>query len=108
MNKVSFKQREAKHLALAVRADGNVLDLSGADLFFGVKKTKGDSAYIMSKVDTDFNKSEAAVGQVSIFLDSTDLDQEAGLYVAELKIEFLDGTVDKSLDLALVIEPAVT
>ena len=107
-SKVSFKRGEAKHLTLTVQANGAAVNLTGADLLLGVKKTKADSEFVLSKADQDFNKTQAGVGIVSVFLSSSDLDREAGLYVAELKVEFPDGTVDKSLDLALVIEPAVT
>jgi hypothetical protein len=107
-NKVSFKQGEAKHLTLSVQADGGPVNLGGADLLLGVKKTKGDSDFVLAKVDGDFEKSQAGDGIVSLFFSSAELNREAGLYVAELKIQFPDGTIDKSLDLALVIEPAVT
>ncbi|MBW1991558.1 MAG: BppU family phage baseplate upper protein [Deltaproteobacteria bacterium] len=106
--KVIFKRGEAKHLTLSVSQDGSAVDLSGATLFLGVKKSKTDSGFVLSKTDGEFNKSQAGDGVVSVFLSESDLDQEAGLYVAELKVEFPDGTIDKSLDLALVIEPAVT
>ncbi len=106
--KVSFKRGEAKHLALQVKADGSAVDLSGAALFLGVKKSKADSDFSLFKADSDFDKSRASEGIVSVFLSSADLDRETGLYVAELKIQFPDGTIDKSLDLALVIEGAVT
>lgn len=107
-SKVSFKRGEAKRLTLKVQANGAPVDLSGAELLLGVKKTKADSEFVLSKADGDFNKAQAGDGIVSVFLSSSDLDREAGLYVGELKVDFPDGTVDKSLDLALVIEPAVT
>jgi hypothetical protein len=56
----------------------------------------------------DFNKSQAGDGIVSVFFSSAELDREAGLYVAEPKVQFPDGTIGKSLNLALVIEQAVT
>lgn len=107
-NKVIFKQGEAKHLTLSVKMNGSAVDLAGADLFLGVKKTKIDTDFVLSKADGDFDKSQAGDGIVSVFFSKVDLEREAGLYVAELKVEFPDGTIDKSLDLALVIEPAVT
>jgi hypothetical protein len=107
-NKVSFKQGEAKHLTLSVQTDGRAVDLAGADLFLGVKKTKGDGDFVLAKGDGEFDKSQAGDGIVSLFFSSAELNREAGLYVAELKVQFPDGTVDKSLDLPLVIEAAVT
>ena len=107
-SKVSFKQGEAKHLTLTVTMNGNAVDLSGADCFLGVKKSKVDSDFVLSKADENFNKAQAGDGIISVFLSSSDLNREAGLYVGELKVAFPDGTLDKSLDLAFIIEPAVT
>lgn len=106
--KLQFKRGEAKAVTFALTAEGSPLSLVGATLFFGVKRAKSDPAYVIQKADSAFDKSGADQGQVGLFFTSNDLDQEPGLYVAELKVEFPDGTVDKSADLALLIEAAVT
>lgn len=105
---VAFKQKEAKILTLTVTENGNPVNLAGAELFLGVKKNKSDASYVFSKADADFNKAQAASGIVTVFLTNTDLDQEAGPYVAELRVSYLDGTIDKSTDLILIINKAIT
>ena len=109
MNKqVTFKQKEAKILTLTINENGNPVNLTGTELFLGVKKHKNDVGYVFSKADADFNKAQAASGIVTVFLTPIDLDQEAGPYVAELRVGYLDGTIDKSTDLILVINQAIT
>lgn len=107
-NLAVFKQREAKTLTLTVKEDGNPVNLEGAQLFLGVKKYKEEATYAFFKGDGEFNKTRAADGVVSVFLSAADLDQEPGPYVGELKVNYPDGTIDKSMDLTLVINQAVT
>ena len=108
MASMSFKQGEAKSLTLTVKEDGAGVDLSAATLFLGAKKAKADMDFIIQKEDADFDKSQAASGVVSVFLSATDLNINPGPYVAELKVTFPNATIDKSADLAFVIEAAVT
>jgi hypothetical protein len=104
---VTLKQKEAKPIKFVAQADGAPMNLSGATLFFGVKQTKNDTSFVFSKDDTQFDKSKAADGIVAVFLDTADTNQVPGAYVGELKIEFLDGSIDRSDDLNVVIEQAV-
>lgn len=104
---LTFKQKEAKPLTLTVREDGNPVNLTGAGLFLGVKRNKSDAEYVFFKEDEDFNKTDAANGVVSVLLSTSDLDQIAGPYVGELKVSYLDGTIDKSADLQIIINQAV-
>ena len=105
-----LKQGEAKTLTLTVKEDGAPADLTGATLFLGVKKIKSDQEYTFSKDDEDFDKGQAAQGTVSIFLAAADTGQEPGPYVGELKVTFPGSpqVVEKSGDLALVVQEAVT
>jgi hypothetical protein len=107
-DKISFKVGEAKTLILTVKANGSVLDLTDADLLFAVKKRKTDTKYLIRKDTADFDKTNAESGIVSAFIDDADLSLSVGMYVAELKIDFPDGTIDKSIDLAFDIQAAVT
>jgi hypothetical protein len=87
------------------------VDLSGTTLFLGVKKRKGDAVYAFSKEDSAFDKAQAAQGIVSVFLADADTNQVPGPYAGELKVTFPGAppaTVEKSGDLALSIEQAVT
>ncbi|MFZ5450268.1 MAG: hypothetical protein ACOZF2_00125 [Thermodesulfobacteriota bacterium] len=108
---ITLKQGEAKLLTLTVTdASGAAVDLSGCTLFLGVKTPKGED-YVFSKNHADFNLSQAGQGIVSVFLKETDTTQSPGPYVGELKVIFpgeAPVTVEKSGDLAVSIERAVT
>ncbi len=105
---LTFKQKEAKTVTLTVKENGNPVNLSGAELFLGVKRDKSDAAYVFSKGDEEFQKAQAAAGIVTVFLTASDLDQEAGPYVGELRVRYPDGTIDKSADLRLVVQQSIT
>jgi hypothetical protein len=108
---ITLKQGEAKLLTLTVTdASGAAVNLSECTLFLGVKRPKGGD-YAFSKDHSDFNLSQTGQGIVSVFLGDTDTNQTPGPYVGELKVIFpgaTPNTVEKSGDLALTIERAVT
>jgi hypothetical protein len=104
----NLKQGEKKNIVFQVKdADGQLMDLSSATCFLGVKSRKSDTSYVFSKNDTSFNKSNAALGEVSVLLSDTDTST-AGRLFAELKVTFGDGTIEKSTDFFLYIEQSVT
>jgi hypothetical protein len=109
---ITLKQGEAKKLTLTVTDESNAaVDLSGTTLFLGVKKKKGDPDYAFSKNHSAFDLNQAAQGIVSVFLEDMDTDLTPGPYVGELKVTFpgaAPATMEKSGDLALTIERAVT
>jgi hypothetical protein len=111
MAEITLKQGEAKLLTLTVTDEnGAAVNLSGCTLFLGVKKPKGED-YAFSKDHGDFNLSQAGQGIVSVFLGTTDTTKTPGPYVGELKVIFpgaSPNTVEKSCDLALSIERAIT
>ena len=104
-SKIRLKQGEAKTITLTVtRAYGQAVDLTGATLFLGVKRHKKDTAYIFSKVDVDFDKTQQALGIVTVDLSTTDTTQAEADYHGELKCTWA-GTVvkvDKSLNEILI------
>lgn len=108
----TIKQGEAKNLTLTVTDEnGGAVDLTGCTLFLAVKRHKGDGDYAFSKDHSAFDLSQAAQGIVSVFLGDTETQQTPGPYVGELKVTFPGEppvTVEKSGDLALIIERAVT
>jgi hypothetical protein len=106
--KLQFKQGEAKSLQISLTSNGEAVDLSGAVLSLGVKRSKADPEYVIFKEDQDFDKSRAAEGVLAVFFSATDLGQAPGYYLAELKVAFEDGTIEKSRDISLIIEEAVT
>jgi hypothetical protein len=94
-SKIRLKQGEAKTITLtATRQYGEAVDLTGATLFFGVKRHKKDTAYIFSKVDADFDKTEQVLGIVTVDLSITDTSQAVDDYHGELKCTWA-GTVVK-------------
>ena len=100
-SKIRLKQGEAKTITLTVtRAYGEVVDLTGSTLFFGVKRNKKDTAYIFSRVDADFDKAQQALGIVKVNLLTTDTGQAEADYHGELECSW-SGTVpmiDKSIN----------
>ena len=107
-----IKQGEAKKLTLTVTDEnGATVDLTGCTLFLAVKRHKGEGDYAFSKDHGAFDLSQAAQGIVSVFLEETDTQQTPGPYVGELQVTFPGeppATVEKSGDMALTIERAVT
>lgn len=107
---ITVNQGEAKNLTLTVTDNGAAVDLTTATLFLGVKRQKSDAAYIFSKDDEDFDKGQASAGVVRVFLSGADTAQTPGPYVGELKVSWPGNParVDKSSNLVLIIEEAVT
>jgi hypothetical protein len=108
---ITLKQGEAKLLTLTVTdTSGAAVNLDGCTFFLGVKAPKGEN-YVFSKEHDDFNLGQAGQGIVSVFLGDTDTNQTPGPYVGELKVIFPGAapvTVEKSGDLAVSIERAIT
>ncbi len=105
---VSFKQKEAQTVRFTVTdATDAVVDLSTATLTFAVKKY-GAAAYAILKADATFDKTQAALGIVTVPLSATDLDLAQGEYGGELKMYFSAANIDKSADITVVIKQAMT
>lgn len=109
---IILKQGEAKKLTFTVTDEtGAAVDLTGCTIFLAVKRHKGEVDYTFSKDHDAFDLSQAAQGIVSVFLADTDTQQTPGPYVGEMTVTFpgaAPNTVEKSGDLALSIERAVT
>jgi hypothetical protein len=108
---IILKQGEAKKLTFTVTDEtGAAVDLTGCTLFLAVKRHKGED-YAFFKDHAAFDLLQAGQGMVTVFLAATDTNQAPGPYVGELKITFPGASpvsVEKSGDLALIIEQAVT
>ena len=104
-----IKQGEAKTLNLTVTENGNLVDLSGKTLSFGVRP-KYRITPIISKQDSDFGKDDAINGQVSVFLTAQETNQQPGEYVGELNIQSPGSptVILKSQDIVIVIQQATT
>jgi len=109
---ITLKQGEAKTVTLTVKdkETGEAVDLTGAELFLGVKQQKSDAQPTFSKSDADFDKSQANQGIIRVFLNAADTAQTPGPYVGELKVSWpvIPEAIEKSSDLTLIIEEAVT
>ena len=108
MATITLKQREAKTIRFTVTDAGGAVDLSTATLTFGVKKNKSDAAYVILKLDAVFGKALAATGIVTVPLLATDTDLDQGEYIGELRTFFSATNIDKSADITIIIEEAVT
>ena len=108
MTTITFKQGEAKTLTLTITENGVPVDLSTATLELGVKRQKSDTTYVINKKDTDFDKTQAINGIVSVYISDQDTNQDPWAYVGELKVVFSASSIDKSADLTIIIEQAVT
>jgi len=109
MSTLKIKQGEAKPVTLTITDEnGAVVDLSGATLFLGVKKDKGDSAYAFSKEDADFDKTQAASGILVVDLSAEDTDQPESTYIGELKCTWDGPVIIKSEDFFLQIKRTAT
>ncbi len=109
--KLTIKQGEAKTVTFTVTgADGMAVNLSAATLLLGVKAAKNDAAYALSKLDAAFDKTQAALGIVSVNLSTTDTNLAEKTYIGELKCSWIGppAVVNKSADFYLQIKRAVT
>lgn len=98
MSSIDIKTGEGKWVRFTITQDGAIVNCSAATFTFGLKKQWNDTEYIIEKTDTDFDKSEAANGIVSINITATESSSlDLGTHVGELKIIFTaDEDVDKS------------
>jgi len=109
MNKIAIKQGEAKTITFTVTDGlGAAVDLSEANLLLGVKKDKSDEEYTFTKTDEEFDKSQKAIGIVSVNLTATDTDQPEATYIAELRLSWAGPVIKKSEDFFLQVKRAVT
>ena len=110
MEKLLFKQTEAKTVTFTCLVDGAVVDLSTATFSFMVKqyKTDLDAAAKITKVNADFGITSAATGILYLPLSSSDLNLTPGDYIGELKITFSPVNIDKSEDIPIVIEQPIS
>jgi hypothetical protein len=109
--KLTLKSGEAKTITFTVKdAGGAAVDLSTATLLLGIKAKKTDTAYSISKLDADFDKTQAASGIVAVNLSATDTALDEGTYTGELKCSWTGppAVVNKSADFYLGIKRAVT
>lgn len=109
-NLISLKQGESKEVNFTIKVKSTLapVDLTGATVFLGVKHSKSDSSYLFSKSHSDFTITTPSSGVISVLFSEEDTNQTPGLLVGELKVVFISTNVEKSDDLWINIEQAVT
>ena len=111
MNNITIKNGEGKWLQFTITKNKEVMDLSEASFKFAVKKDIKDTAYKIEKIDSDFDKSEAAAGKIKVNIkadETTEALLPPGDYKSELKIIITDNQdVDKSFDIPFAVKKAV-
>ena len=101
---LELKQKEQRSLRIV---ETNTYDLTGAEFKFGIKDYQKDTSYSVEKVDTDFDKSDIALGIVYVTLTETNLDLTVGTYWGELKISLLSGDIIKTSTYEIKINRAI-
>lgn len=95
MNDITLKTKEQKTLAFTFKdANGIIIPLTGCTFVMVVENLEGTE--VITKADTDFDKTSLAGGIVRVTLTSTNLTLPAGIYSLELKTTFTTGEIDKS------------
>jgi len=96
MNDILLKTKEQKTIKFTFKnqTTGVIIDLTGAAFALVMENLEG--VEVVTKADTDFDKSEVANGIVRVTLLEADLNQAAGAYKLEIKTSFLGGEIDKS------------
>lgn len=104
---IKLKQKEAKTVQFTIKENNTALNVTGATFTFGFKENRSDTSLLVTKNHADFDTGSAANGIVSVTLTSTDLDQDPGIYLGELKTQLSASNIDKSEDIILLIEEAI-
>jgi hypothetical protein len=106
-NAIKIKQGEGKTVNFSITKDGSPVQT--ATLSFEVKEKASDTSPAISKVDNDFDKSDASNGNYTLTFEVDDTKGlKAKTYVSELKTIITAGSdVDKSYDIPFVVERAV-
>ena len=106
MANITMKQEEAKTVTFTVTDDtGTAVDCSSTTCSFKVVDTHSGTE-VFSKADSDFDKTDAATGVITINVTATNSNVTARYYISELKIIFSATNIDKSIDIEFIIEAA--
>jgi hypothetical protein len=95
------KQKESKTLFLAVTHGGSVLNLTDSTLTLQVYDK--NKILKIEKIDSDFDKTEAVVGEVTVLLNGTDLDLTPDIYNGYMKI-IIGTLIDKTIEFNLIVK----
>jgi hypothetical protein len=95
-NSVTVHRGASKTLNLTVKdADGNPVDLTGATLYFTVKRKETDASCIIQKISSDVAQIEiaspATQGTAQIFLQPSDTNKDPGKYRFDVWVVLASG-----------------
>ena len=110
MSSITMKKGEAKTIAFLIKRNGVALDMSELSPTFkwAVKKEREDAAYLIEKVDDDFDKTDIATGYAKVNVTADDTAAiAAGTYMSELKTSLGTTDVDKSDVISFTLEKSV-
>jgi len=104
MTDLTFKRKEAKILTFTI---GGGIDVSDpTTVAFAVKDSLEGGTTVISKSNSDFDKTNAATGIVKLPLSTVDLDR-VGNFISQLKTTFSASNIDKSDYITIKIEEAI-
>jgi type IV secretory pathway component VirB8 len=108
MADIDLKQGEAKTIEVTVRdEDGAVINLTGATFTFAFKERNTPGAVTQTIPNADISNPNPTTGVIT-FVMTTTHTATVGDYVAELRIQFSATNIDKSIDLSMRINVALT
>lgn len=108
MADITIKRKEAKAVTFTVKDNaGAVIDVSDPTAIEFIVKDKVGGSTIISKANSDFDKTNAANGEVTVPFTAVDT-ATVGTYIGELKITFSADSIDKSDFINLIIKDSIT
>jgi len=104
---IKLKKGEGRAIPFTIKQDSVAFDVSGATITFKVKYKKSDTTAIITKSDSDIDKTESTNGIINITLNTTDTNITPKSYIAELEFEWTINSDYKSIDIPFYIEESV-
>ena len=104
---IKLKKGEGRAIPFTITQDSSAFDVSGATITFKVKYKKSDTTAIITKNDSDIDKTDAGDGTIIVTLSNTDTDIVPKAYVSELEFEWTLNSDYKSVDIPFYIEESV-
>ena len=106
MTDIELKRGEGRRIPFNLTYTGSA-DLSSATITFKVKYKKSDTTAIITKNDSDIDKTEIDDDVIYITLSTTDTDIVPKQYIAELKFSWTENSTYKTRDIDFYINEAV-
>ncbi len=89
-------------------ASGAALDVSSAQLTMKFKRHKSETDAVISKEDSDFDKTDAGDGLVSVWINEQDCDNGPCRLIGDIRIVYAGGPKLHTGDFTMTIEESVT